>query len=69
MNESAVKCVVCGATIGTYLPVDGRVYLLIGAARLRDAWGWCIMCGAEWNWHESDQRLSDLLARLLKNAT
>lgn len=63
-NDTRVRCQTCDAAIGEYIHAGDRVSLLIGNARLRDAWGWCNQCGAEWNWHESDQQMDRLLQRL-----
>lgn len=63
-ETTSVHCQKCGQRIGKYTKKDDKVYILVGHALLKDAWGWCHRCGEEWYWHESDQQMDRLLERL-----
>lgn len=60
-----IKCSICGAIIGAYIEQD-KVCIQVGNVLLRDAWGWCKACGAEWIWHSSDKQLEQLIAKIKK---
>lgn len=55
----------CGAEIGSYTERDGHVFLLVGNYRIRDAWGWCNVCGASWVFNTSEKQLGKLIRKLI----
>jgi RNase P subunit RPR2 len=63
-NEQAVYCPNCHTLIGFYVRVEKRVWLQVGALKLRTAHGKCAVCDTEYHYCESQKQLEQLLKRL-----
>ena len=66
-NDTCVVCD-CGKTIGEYIRVGDRTWLLVGSLKVRSLSGICAECGRPYSWNETDKMIEALIARVRRRA-
>lgn len=63
-----VNCSRCGQRMGRMVNIKGQLWLLLGdMIVVRNAFGVCGKCGAQFHWSVADRMLSEIVQQMLRD--